>query len=93
MLSSFTRRRKAGAIGGRLGLGAAVMAATLAWPHPALASTAASPGGRGTIPVFNRARFHRSTTIDNRRNPLLPGTELILQGHVTEGKTSTPHSL
>jgi hypothetical protein len=43
--------------------------------------------------LFNRARFHRSTTIDNRRIPLLPGTELILKGHVTEGKTSTPHSL
>src|ERR1700704_3349798 len=93
MLLSFTRRRKAGAIEGRLGLGLAVMAAMLAWPHPAFAS-AASPGGRRTIPEFKRAGFHRSTTIDNRRIPLLPGTELVLKGQVAGGQAaSTPHSL
>jgi hypothetical protein len=93
MLSSYPRRRKAVTIRlRRLGAAAVVVVATMASSRPADAALA--PGMRQiTLPHFKRAHFSHSIRIDNEFVPLLPGTQLVLKGRVSQGKASLSHRI
>jgi hypothetical protein len=42
-------------------------------------------------PVFDRTKFERSTIVDNKYHPLVPGTRHIYKGSVQEGGERIPH--
>jgi hypothetical protein len=67
-------------------------AALLALVTASAASTG-TPRGEISAADFDRAKFSRSTTVDNRWLPLKPGTQLVFQGTTSEGKERIPHRL
>jgi len=71
---------------GSLGVGVGIAGAAAAHPRP--------PSGTcQPIISFNAENFSRSTHIDNRYLPLIPGTQLTLDGRANRGGGSLPHTV
>jgi hypothetical protein len=59
---------------------------------PAWAANDPGPGGRQiTHKDFDREEFHKSTRIDNRFLPMIPGTQFTLEGTSNLGPGVEPH--
>lgn len=69
-----------------LAVGVGAAAAAVDHPSP-------PPGTCNPIVAFGAENFDRSTKIDNPFLPLQPGTQLTLQGQVTGGTGSQPHTV
>jgi hypothetical protein len=62
----------------------------------AAAPAQAQGGGGSSLPCprlveYNRAEFTQSTTIDNRFLPLVPGTQMVLEGRASRTGEPLPH--
>lgn len=71
---------------GSLAAGVGTVGAATRHPSP-------PPGTCNPIIPFNAENFERSTTIDNRFLPLLPGTQLTLEGRANRTGASLPHTV
>jgi hypothetical protein len=63
-------------------------------PEEAASSEAASSSPTAScpqVPAFDPANFSNPTRIDNRFSPLIPGTELVLEGRANLGGGVLPH--
>src|SRR5687767_14492533 len=45
------------------------------------------------VPQLDRTKFERSTTVDNKYHPLVPGTRHIYNGSTQEGRERVPHKV
>jgi hypothetical protein len=45
------------------------------------------------VPQFDRTKFERSTIVDNKYHPLVPGTRHIYKGSTQEGGERVPHKV
>jgi hypothetical protein len=62
-------------------------------PGPAPAAVAIPTCGPVSIPPFRAADFPRPTTIDNRWFPLVPGSQVVLEGRANRGGGVLPHQI
>ena len=57
----------------------------------AIAKDARAPATE--VPLFDRTKFERSTIVNNKYHPLVPGTRHIYSGSVQEGRERVPHKV
>ena len=62
-------------------------------PLAACGSSSAPPGAGGTQPAGHRGQFSAPARVDNRMFPLVPGTQFVYQGTVSETGEPKPHSV
>src|SRR5262245_45893820 len=71
--------------------GASARQATIS--APASVSGANAPASCNPFTPFNPNNFTTPTTIDNPWLPLVPGTQLVLEGRANRGGGSLPHQV
>jgi hypothetical protein len=72
--------------------GAGLASVLLAIPS-GLAMAKDEKGPRIEPPQFDRTKFERSTIVDNKYHPLVPGTRHTYKGSVQEGGERVPHKV
>jgi hypothetical protein len=88
-MTALIKRRQAGIL---TCLGASALLTARATTAVAAQGRIAHDDRRDLLDVDPK-KFSRSTTVDNKWLPLVPGTQQIFEGHTTEGRRRIPHKV